>query len=116
MACSGAEGRQKARRFQHHGARKKGPGGTEESAPEIGRADIVAWRRGARDAFTLWMSVQPILSDLDNWALTRLSCRRAWPAPGGEGPNPCRCAARSLSGGKYLICNTCAAAGMTRDN
>ena len=36
-----AEDRQKARRFQYHGARTKGPGGTEESAPEIGRADVV---------------------------------------------------------------------------
>jgi hypothetical protein len=40
MACRGAKDRQKARRFQYHGARKIGPGGTEESAPEIGRGDI----------------------------------------------------------------------------
>jgi hypothetical protein len=36
MACSSAKDGQKARIFQYHGARKKGPGGTEESAPEIG--------------------------------------------------------------------------------
>jgi len=40
MACGGTEDRQKAWKFQHLRARKKGPGGTEESSPEVGGADI----------------------------------------------------------------------------
>jgi hypothetical protein len=48
MDCSGAEDGQKAGRFQHHGTRKKGPGGTEERAAEVGLTIVVSVRRRRR--------------------------------------------------------------------
>jgi hypothetical protein len=79
MACSSAEGRQKARRFQYHGARKKGPGGTEESAPEIGRTHICVsarrpgWRSAAETATHLHGRLAYGRSYFDNWFLIVVS-------------------------------------------